>query len=183
MLGSDRDPLPLKDVVTVLGLLDATDPRDFLYSVLGLIEFGNAVVPNYEISQREAFCLSVGKILAESGSVGLLELSDFYSRRPSHKGLRLKVDGLPSWMPDMVTVRKMKTRDYFYSAGILSGTGLLDVAPIVYDSTNPSELRVRGTILDTVESISSWTNALLLEHESPERDISSQLPFMSTRRS
>ncbi|KAG4438458.1 hypothetical protein IFR05_006068 [Cadophora sp. M221] len=166
MLSSSRNPLPLKDIIMVLGLLDATEPRDFLYSILGLIEFGSGVFPDYEISQGQALCLSVGKILAESGSVGLLELSGFYSRRPSHKGLRLRVNSLPSWMPDMVTVRKMKTGDGYYSAGT-SVTGLPDVAPIVYDPTNPSELGVHGAIVDTVESISPWTNALPLEHESP----------------
>ncbi|PVH75603.1 hypothetical protein DL98DRAFT_592998 [Cadophora sp. DSE1049] len=167
MLSSGGERQQLKEVIMMLGHLDATESRDFLYSILGLIDFGDTVVPNYEISPRDALCFAVGKVLTESGDIGLLELAGSYSRRPVHKGIQRKVDGLPTWMPDLVTVRKMRTGDHYYNAGAVgpSSRQQLGLGPIVYVSERPSEISISGTILDTIESISPWSNALPLQTE------------------
>jgi hypothetical protein len=89
------------NLVYLLGITrdyDATDPRDKIYAILGLLEelgFESPLVPSYHISVDELYTQVAKIIQQESGDLDFL--SNVFINPMTRRGA---LSGLPSWAPN-----------------------------------------------------------------------------------
>ena len=119
---------------------EATDPRDKVYALYGLVQ-GYQEVPlevNYAMSVEDVYRSTVRFCIENEGKLFILNnVSDF--RKQSHH--------LPSWVPDW--------RDRFPLSGFLGGRSDFQASsaarPLLVPSSNDDELILKGFTLSIVE--------------------------------
>jgi hypothetical protein len=127
--------------------LDATDPRDKVFGLLGLAADRselerNGVVPNYALSCKEVYA-NTAAALIEQGHVFILSSVHFPKAQ----------QGLPSWAPDWSVPIKhplQRTIDGISSPKYHASNGLIEVT-LVYQSTGIARrIALSGLIHDTI---------------------------------
>ena len=150
----------------------ATDPRDKIYSLLGLVRDkkdpkphgkvdNNVIRPDYSSSVDTIFCQVTKSLIKHESSLALLSTVEDAS-------LRVTLN-LPSWVPDYavwqeVTILGMPDNPHKYYAG---GDG----PPSLYDSdldTNHDTLSLAGYEVDSVIEIGMWNDYKSIENCEPE---------------
>ncbi|KAH8802456.1 heterokaryon incompatibility protein-domain-containing protein [Xylogone sp. PMI_703] len=91
------EPLPLIYLIRSLRYFKATDPRDKIYSLLGIAQDTKTLglYPDYQVACREVY-IDLARTLIQHGYVELLSLCE--SQR--------NIAGLPSWVPDWSKERR-----------------------------------------------------------------------------
>jgi hypothetical protein len=139
------EPKPLAPQLRLLDLLSlarinlASDPRDKVYSFLGLSrgdEIAKSIVPDYSETNTSAVLYrDVAAKFIEAGlGPSLLQ----------HAGLDQKIPNLPSWVPDWTYQSRSTINPHLY---ICSGNS---VPSLRLSKEEPKKLFVRGAILDTI---------------------------------
>ncbi|KAH8645843.1 heterokaryon incompatibility protein-domain-containing protein [Xylariales sp. PMI_506] len=92
----DEGPLDLLRLMWMTRTLDATDPRDKIYSILGLVSKQEAEIlnlrPNYGMSIEDSYLEAATKVMWESKTLDILTTDRMENPR-QHLAL-------PSWVPD-----------------------------------------------------------------------------------
>lgn len=91
-------PMKFREVVYNARLLKATDPRDKIFGLHGLVVegLGNWTEPDYEMDVAEVFVNAAMRLIDEDGIVDLISHAGVGYIDDRAKG----VQGLPSWVPD-----------------------------------------------------------------------------------
>jgi hypothetical protein len=125
--------------------IQATDPRDYIYGILGLLKESEAnhpdLQPDYHLTVSQTFIMTARYLLSKEGLAYLFEIS----------GLPKSIDSLPSWVPDWTKSKVMSDIDGVkcnFSAG-----GNMKAAWRLSAGQAPDKLIVNGTILDTIKEI------------------------------
>jgi hypothetical protein len=134
----------LTDILNVLGFAEASDPRDFVYAMLGIMDPVHAqlVVPRYN---DDVWKVYADATYATIMSTGALEILRFAGDRPAC------MRGLPSWVPDL-SARAIP--DFFESLNkrvVRWPVGEHNVAQHSL-SQDSSKLTVAGTTFSTVSN-------------------------------
>jgi len=124
----------------------ATDPKDQIYGILGLINMGNVELqPQYENTVQSVYMHAVQWSLVQEESFDLLYLSGITHPR--------NIPRLPSWVPDFSTDIAINPfgmpspgHSVHYTAG-----GSLESAIITYIRFHDGCLIARGVIIDTID--------------------------------
>jgi hypothetical protein len=129
--------------------LKATDPRDMIYGLLGLVTDENKglIAPDYSKPCAEVYRLAA-QVLIQSGGIAILSFCQFPKTQP----------GLPSWVPDwsvplklpLEHVTKFETYDKRFSAAkdTEASCTFRDES-----ETNLHILSVSGVLVDTVSEL------------------------------
>lgn len=85
----------------IKGRLYATDPRDFVYGILGFCDDIEKVriTPDYELNTATVFVNATRRILALEGALNVLLISEGVNCRDQDRD-GARISGLPSWVPD-----------------------------------------------------------------------------------
>jgi hypothetical protein len=140
--------------LSLLGLLDftrgrtASDPRDHVYGIVGLLRKECTIAPDYELSLPETYTRAAILHMKESRTMDVLSYV-FHRVQPPDRILLL-----PSWVPDWRYSRRMISfgvvgqprRDSFYTASADRESPL----PFIF-SKNLRELQVAGFVVATIE--------------------------------
>ena len=98
----ERIPIRLVGLMAYVGDYQATDPRDRIYSVLGLVEDRNlADPPRYQDQVSKVYIDLVKAFIWQYNSLDIICLADRYKRNarlPPHR------PSMPSWVPDWSVV-------------------------------------------------------------------------------
>ncbi|KAJ9642859.1 hypothetical protein H2199_004380 [Coniosporium tulheliwenetii] len=134
----------LRDTIS----MDATDPRDKVYGLLGLVagDYGLDIQPDYAKTPAAVY-QEFARLALDKGDMEIL--SDAGDNNHS-------IVGLPSWAPDW-TARPYSRRLWpdIYSACGIREHSKVDSSPI-----DPSRIHIRGGIVGTVRAVSrSWLSA------------------------
>jgi hypothetical protein len=126
---------------------DATDPRDHIYGILGLIDESETnhpdLLPDYHLPVSETYIKAARYLLNRKSLAFLLDIVGFPK----------SIDSLPSWVPDWSTRKLLSTIDLNHvKGGFNAGGNMKEVWRLNQDQA-PDELIVRGTMLDAVEEI------------------------------
>lgn len=143
------------------GNFSASDPRDYVYAILGICRDNNksSIVVDYSLSTGSVVTSATRAIITSSGTLDSLFVSDGLNR-----GLfsnRIGIQGIPSWVPDwselcdFLPMRRVDfripaepsrqlLRSYDASAGRAHHTRIDDL---------PFELTVQGKALGVIENI------------------------------
>lgn len=124
-----------------------TDPRDYIYGILGLMEEADTnhpdLLPDYVAPVSETFIRAARYLLDKEGLPYLFEIVGFPQ----------SIESLPSWVPDW---SKTKLRSSLDFQGVKQEFTAGGVLPPVYRLTGdglPDKLTIHGIILDVVEKI------------------------------
>ncbi|KAJ9148999.1 hypothetical protein NKR23_g4681 [Pleurostoma richardsiae] len=100
--GRHRERMPLLDMIGLSSAFLATDPRDTLFAVLGLmIEFAPmtalpySVAPDYSKTKRQVFTDFTSWVISHTKSLEILSFASHCYKRNDAHGL-----DLPTWVPD-----------------------------------------------------------------------------------
>ena len=148
--------------VIVIKHLEATDPRDKVYSVLGITNCDAR--PNYSISVESVFA-EFARISARSScNLSLLDFSGLGIMPVREEG-RFSMDVhhlfLPSWVPNWDTLRAIGSVGLLRSEDWRADAGLRDTIPFGFVGENG--LHARGIALDIVATSQSLASDDLLE--------------------
>ncbi|KAI1096748.1 HET-domain-containing protein [Rostrohypoxylon terebratum] len=100
----EKDKISLSDLTTNIATSAATDPRDLIYGLLGMVtDWGtiDPLVPDYKLSLHKVMCDAAFKIIQQNRSLRILRVDRWsfsYSLLEEIWGR----DGPPSWMRDLV---------------------------------------------------------------------------------
>ncbi|KAG4437372.1 hypothetical protein IFR05_007136 [Cadophora sp. M221] len=129
----------LLDLLILSRVNQATDPRDKIYSLLGLARedlVAKSITPNYSEANTTAILYRdiATKFIRAGRGTDLLK----------HAGIDQKIPGLPSWVPDWTyQSRSIMNSELYNCSG--SSTPLISIS-----ATDPSRIIVRGVILDKI---------------------------------
>ncbi|KAH9222309.1 heterokaryon incompatibility protein-domain-containing protein [Leptodontidium sp. 2 PMI_412] len=117
----------------------ATDPRDKIYSLLGLAREGiiaRSVTPDYSEANNTAILYRdiATKFIRAGRGTDLLK----------HAGIDQKLPGLPSWVPDWTYQSRSIMHSELYNC---SGSSIPSIS---VSATDPNRIIVRGVILDKI---------------------------------
>ena len=146
----------------------ATDPRDKIYSLLGLISskndgdsHANAISPDYSSSVGTVFCQVTKSLIEQESSLALLSTVEDAS-------LRVTLN-LPSWVPDYavwqeVTILGMSDNPHNYHAGG-------DEPPCIYDgdlNISNDVLSLAGYEMDSIIKLSMCDDQKSIDNWEPD---------------
>ncbi|KAH7369611.1 heterokaryon incompatibility protein-domain-containing protein [Rhexocercosporidium sp. MPI-PUGE-AT-0058] len=117
----------------------ATDPRDKVYSLLGLARedaVAKSIMPDYSKANSTAILYRdiATKFIRAGRGTDLLK----------HAGIDQKLPGLPSWVPDWTYQSRSEMHSELYNC---SGSSIPSIS---VSATDPNTITVRGVILDTI---------------------------------
>ncbi|KAI0850028.1 HET-domain-containing protein [Daldinia vernicosa] len=139
----------------------ATDPRDKIYGLLGMIEDAEHITIDYSLSVEMIYEVSAREIITKTRSLDLLSHLTETSEEPGEheysRKQRTRATNLPSWVPDWsddfntfhdpsfnMDIR-IRTLNLFNACG-----------PYLFDASNGDEqgsLRVKGINFDVIENV------------------------------
>jgi hypothetical protein len=93
---ADRTEFSMSHVLTRSGLKEATDPRDQIFGLLGLLD-QKELQPNYFLTVSETYVAATRVILETKGPIELFQ----------NIGEPRTIEGLPSWVPDWSSKRSI----------------------------------------------------------------------------
>ncbi|KAI3325744.1 HET-domain-containing protein [Xylariaceae sp. AK1471] len=146
-----RHSATLLDGVRNTTSFNCTDPRDHVYSLLSLGGSGPSILPDYTVPVGEVFRRYAIATLVEGRDLKLLSLAP-HRILFSHPAIR-RLEGLPSWVPDLrlmaadVLVSYTVRPQAFYSGG--------QNKPVLSVSDDHRILSCRGRVVDTVRALSN----------------------------
>ncbi|KAI0551286.1 heterokaryon incompatibility protein-domain-containing protein [Xylaria curta] len=145
-----RQQATLLDGVLVSMHFHCTDPRDHIYSLLSLGCIGPSILPDYNASASEVFRRFAIAILVQGLDLKLLSLAADSS--DGHQESK-RLEGLPSWVPDLRITRgdrlvSYTVRPQAFSAG---GRG----KPVLSVSHDQNILQCQGQVIDSVKKFST----------------------------
>jgi hypothetical protein len=150
LMAKDQSQISLDHLLHLFRRCNATDPRDKVYSLLGITDQSRSpaldIPRDYNLPVSTLYQGTVESIIRSSNTLNILaQVQD-----PSHT----KLPNLPSWVPDF-SVGSMPTT-LFCSPGqtYFSSGGTKPPSPISFD-TPSGILRVEGYRLDTIHSVAS----------------------------
>jgi hypothetical protein len=127
--------------------IQATDPRDYIYGILGLLKESEAnnpdLQPDYHLTVSQTFTRTARYLLNKEGLAYLFEIL----------GLPKSIDSLPSWVPDWTKSKVVSTMDIDGVKCNFSAGGNMKAAWRLSAGQVPDKLIVSGTILDTIKDI------------------------------
>lgn len=130
----------------------ATDPRDYLYGVLGLLEESEAnhpdLFPDYGLPVRETYIKAARYLLNKEGLVYLLRMVGFPQ----------SISPLPSWVPDWSKSKQWSTLDLSQVNEDFSAGGNLAAVWRLSGNQTPDKLIIHGIIADTIDKIEKIFN-------------------------
>ncbi|KAK3332355.1 heterokaryon incompatibility protein-domain-containing protein [Cercophora scortea] len=94
-LGKVGNEASLLDVLARLKWTKATDPRDKVYGLLGLVSETHGIVVDYGLTVKEVFMGVAERLVNLAGNLDLLCQAPWQLF-----GNKMRVEGLPSWVPD-----------------------------------------------------------------------------------
>jgi hypothetical protein len=122
----------------------ATNPRDYIYDILGLMEDADAnhpdLLPDYRVLVSETYIRAARYLLNKEGLSYLFEVVGFPQ----------SVNSLPSWVPDWSKTKLRSSLDLDHE---FTARGILLPAYRLSGEELPDKLIVQGLIPDTVEKI------------------------------
>ena len=125
--------------------IQATDPQDYIYGILGLLEESEAnnpdLQPNYHLTVSQTFIRTARYLLNKEGLAFLFEIL----------GLPKSTDPLPSWVPDWTKSKLISTMDIEGVKCNFSAGGNMKAVWRLSAGQDPDKLIVNGTILDTIK--------------------------------
>jgi hypothetical protein len=126
----------------------ATDPRDLVYGILGLVDDDTGIEADYTISVAEVFAQAAMHIVRQEHSLALLRFNNF-GRYPKND--------LPSWVPDWSSKAKFFPTEYpekIYNMG--------NTRTFLAELEDGLELRVRTVKVDTIKKVTEMrTNSFI----------------------
>ena len=139
----------------------ATDPRDQVYGVPGLVEGSGGMVPDYSLAVAEVYAQAVFRMVTEAGSLESLALAE--SQR--HEGFNL-----PSWVPDWTGTSCLQPAPYPWQLyGAYLGYHEITTSSACELRDGSTVLKVRGVVIDSVKRIGS---PMVSEHQPVEELLS-----------
>lgn len=152
----------------VRGMLQATDPRDFVYSIWGLCDDSDRVriMPDYGLGTTMVYANAARRILALEGALDLLLISDGMNRASRGQD-DVKEPPLPSWVPDWsraydgLPLHTLTSRSGFEKPSHVfrASAGKLYIPRL---EQKPNELTVRGQAVGIVGTAYDATHTQLL---------------------
>jgi hypothetical protein len=137
----------LMDVLARFRYAKATDPRDMIYGLLGLVSEEHPVMVDYSKTTAEVFADVTAAIINLHGNL------DVICQSPWESFGSQKSAGLPSWAADLMKKQASSTDDQilFAQRGIFSaGSPTCDIPCHVLGGV---VLRVRGCIIDKISPV------------------------------
>lgn len=159
----------LLDGVIATMYFQCTDPRDYVYSLLSLGAVGPTVQPDYQASVSDVFRQFAIATLLEGQSLKVLSLAPDRSLLSGPDSQR--IEGLPSWVPDLRLVKSdvfisYTVRPQAFCAGRYA-------KPILSVSEDQRLLSCKGVVIDTVNAMSASLFEMILA-DMPELRFSSK---------
>lgn len=154
-----RHHATLVDGIITTKFFDCTDPRDHVFSLLGLGAGGPTILPDYEASVSEVFRRFSISMMIEGNSLKLLSLAPDRAVFQTPEVQRL--EDLPTWVPDLRLMRadvmaSFTVRPQGFFAG---GRG----KPVLSVSDNERLLHCQGLLLDSFQKFATSLVEMLLE--------------------
>jgi hypothetical protein len=144
-VNSDQS-LSLSNLIrTGVGRRKASDPRDLVYAILGLVESKDKIDPDYTLPVRPVFARAAFHIIREDESLRILTFNDL--------GRDGKL-GLPSWVPDWTSSGIFCPVPYEYHLFAASKT-----RPCHASLNDDLQLKIRTIQVDSVSETSSMRTA------------------------
>lgn len=136
-------------MVTLYSLLDrtrrrkCTNPRDKIYSLLGIVDCGASISPDYSKSVEEVFTDTARIMIREYQHLGIL----------SHAGYRERQPGIPTWAPTWGNrgCVSLRLRDGNGRARYRAASKT--VPSVIYDGDTKYVLKLRGLRVDRVAAV------------------------------
>ncbi|TRX93544.1 hypothetical protein FHL15_005516 [Xylaria flabelliformis] len=153
-----RQRSTLLDGVLVSIDFNCTDPRDHVYSLLSLGGIGPSILPDYNASTSEVFRRFAIAMLVEGQNLKLLSLAADDSGL-FHQGSK-RLEGLPSWVPDLRLKRADKLISYTIRPQAFFAGGRHK--PILSVSHDQNILNCRGQVIDAVKTFSKSLVEMML---------------------
>lgn len=157
-----------------IGKREASDPRDLVYGILGLVESKDLIEPDYELSIAQVFTRAAFHIVRERQDLFLLVFNDI--------GHNKKLE-LPSWVPDWTSCGTFCPSPYEYD--LFASARNRPCHGRIYENL---ELEIRTVQVDWVEKTASirtvawdhprklvslikeWRRLAGLEHQPPSQE-------------
>ncbi|CAH0044919.1 unnamed protein product [Clonostachys solani] len=154
-----RHDATLVDGVMSTKFFDCTDPRDHVFSLLGLGGVGPTLRPDYEASVSDVFRRFSISMMIEGKSLKLLSLAP--DRSLFHTPEVQRLEDLPTWVPDLRLMRadvmaSFTVRPQAFFAG---GQG----KPVLSVSDDERFLHCQGLLLDSPQRLATSLVEMLLE--------------------
>jgi hypothetical protein len=123
----------------------ATDPRDKVFSVLGLADSNYwGLKADYRLSITETFIAVARSLISKKQSLDVLSASQNPERR----------NGLPSWVPNLVDEWKARPfRTGWHRTEVIAG----EPPHFTFEGEDGRVLRARGSFLDVIQTLSTET--------------------------
>jgi hypothetical protein len=125
----------------------ATNPRDYIYDILGLMEDADAnhpdLLPDYRVLVSETYIRAARYLLNKEGLSYLFEVVGFPQ----------SANSLPPWVPDWSKTKLRSSLDLDHVKREFTAGGILPPAYRLSGDELPDKLIVQGLIPDTVEKI------------------------------
>lgn len=153
-----RQRATLLDGVVATIDFDCTDPRDHVYSLLSLGATGPTILPDYHASVSEVFRRFAVAMLVQGESLKLLSLAP--DRVGSFSPGIDRLEGLPSWAPDLRLIHSDAMVSYTVRPQAFFAGGRSK--PIVSVSDDLHVLRCQGWVIDTVKTFSTSMVEMML---------------------
>jgi hypothetical protein len=135
----------------------ATDPRDFVYGILGLVGGDTGIEADYTISVAEVFTRATMHIIQQEQSLAVLLFNELGRDRKN---------GLPSWVPDWSTSSK------FFPTGYPEGLYKADkTRAFLAELEDGLRLKVRAVKVDTISQVTG----IRTNQFEPARELVAQL--------
>lgn len=150
-----RELLEFPFLLKRASILSATDPKDKVYGVLGLLNLASAKIPvDYNSDVVSAYRDTLLTLVKETGRLDLLSFAGTWGKTTQN----ITTQAWPSWVPDFACTQKRDIDDRFCESSpfydtIFFHTSKGSVAQCSIDATDPRLLHVRGILLDEISAV------------------------------
>jgi hypothetical protein len=141
----DSLPITLQSCLMACCDFDATDPRDKIYSLLGMCTDteDEALNPNYHLRVQEVYTHFTKYLMNRDHSLQILHTARI--------GLLRATSSIPSWVPDWVALRG---RSNFYAVAESAGYRAASYTNMEINATSGvPQLKLRGLLIDSIKII------------------------------